>query len=166
MSPPSSRRTFLALLGAAALASCGFRPRGEQNLPFETLYISGGSDAFAVELRRAIEAGSGTRVVDDPKKAQAQLQILNVLQDRVILSLSGAGRVRELELRYQISYRVVDPKGAVLQPQRAIALKRDMTYDDSLVLAKQQEEVLLFQDMQNDAIQQMLRQMALSRRLG
>ncbi|MFZ5555228.1 MAG: LPS assembly lipoprotein LptE [Pseudomonadota bacterium] len=161
-----SRRNFLALLGAAALGlgGCGFRPRGQQELPFKTLYIDGGGDAFSVELRRSIEAGSSTRVVDDPKEAEARLQIVSVLQDRVILSLSGAGRVRELELRYQITYRVVDPKGVALMPSRAIALKRDMTYSDELVLAKQQEEALLFRDMQNDAIQQMLRQLSLIKR--
>lgn len=164
MTPRVSRRRLLAALAALPLAACGFRPRGQQDLAFKTLYISGGTEAFAVDLQRAIEAGSATRVVADAKEAEALLQIVSVVQDRVILSLSGAGRVREVELRYQVTYRVADPKGVELVPARAIALRRDLTYDDSLVLAKQQEEALLIRDMENDAIQQMLRQLALVRR--
>jgi len=37
-----------------------------------------------------------------------------------------------------------------------------MTYDDTVVLAKESEELLLFRDMKTDAVQQMLRRLALS----
>jgi LPS-assembly lipoprotein len=166
MHSPIRRRSFLAFLGASTLvvAGCGFRPRGQQELPFQTLYISGGSREFSRDLRRAIESGSSTLVVDDPKEAEANLLIVSVLQNRVILALSGAGRVQELELQYQVTYRVAGQKGQILIPQRSIALKRDMTYDDSIVLAKQQEEALLYQNMQGDAIQQIVRQLALAQR--
>ena len=40
------------------------------------------------------------------------------------------------------------------------AMSRDMTYSDTQVLAKAEEEKLLYRDMQNDAAQQILRRMA------
>ena len=37
---------------------------------------------------------------------------------------------------------------------------RDLTYDDTQVLAKESEELLLYRDMKSDAIQQMLRRLS------
>ncbi|MEF8752106.1 MAG: LPS assembly lipoprotein LptE [Candidatus Accumulibacter necessarius] len=37
---------------------------------------------------------------------------------------------------------------------------RDLTYDDSNVLAKQQEETLLWRDMESDLVQQLMRRLA------
>jgi len=38
-----------------------------------------------------------------------------------------------------------------------------MTYDDTLVLAKESEEALLFRDMRTDAVRQMLRRLSVAR---
>lgn len=37
---------------------------------------------------------------------------------------------------------------------------REISFSDDRVLAKEQEEVLLYRDMQNDMVQQVLRRMA------
>jgi len=39
-------------------------------------------------------------------------------------------------------------------------LQRDISFVESAVLAKEAEEVLLFRDMQTDAVQQIVRRMA------
>src|SRR5215203_1605066 len=87
------------LLAAATLllASCGFHLRGQADLPFESMYIIG-SPTFATPLSRAVRAGSKTRITTDPKEADVTLQILGEARERSILSLSGAGRVQELQL--------------------------------------------------------------------
>ena len=41
-----------------------------------------------------------------------------------------------------------------------VELNRDLTYSDSDVLAKTQEEDLLWRDMENDLIQQLMRRLA------
>jgi LPS-assembly lipoprotein len=69
-------------------------------------------------------------------------------RDRVILSVSGTGRVSELRLRYLFPYRLTDNKGRDVVPPASVELVRDLTYDDSQVLAKQQEETLLWRDME------------------
>jgi LPS-assembly lipoprotein len=48
-------------------------------------------------------------------------------------------------------------------PPATIELVRDLTYDDSNVLAKQQEETLLWRDMENDLVQQLMRRLAAAR---
>jgi LPS-assembly lipoprotein len=144
------------------IAGCGFHLRGQAKLPFDSIYISG-SQVFASQMARALHAGSQTRVTDNPKDAQVTLQILGENRERIILSLSGAGRVREITLRYQVFYRLTDTKGLELITPSEIALRRDITYSDTDVLGKEQEEALLYRDMQSDAVQQMVRRLEVAR---
>ena len=147
---------------AILVASCGFHPRGQAALPFESIYISG-SPSFANQLTRAIRAGSKTRVLDNPKAADVTLQILSEARERAILSLSATGRVRELQIRYRVAFRVNDKSGEVFLAPNEILLKRDLIYSDTDVLGKEQEEALLYRDMQNDAMQQVVRRLEVAR---
>ncbi|WP_416142349.1 LPS assembly lipoprotein LptE, partial [Hydrogenophaga sp.] len=45
-------------------------------------------------------------------------------------------------------------------PPSQIVLRRDITYNDNLVLSKEAEEALLWRDIQNDLVQQILRRLA------
>jgi LPS-assembly lipoprotein len=144
------------------LAACGFHLRGQATLPFDSVYISG-APVFVSQLARTLRAGSPVRVTDDPKDAQVTLQILSELRERVILSLSAAGRVRELTLRYRVSYRLTDAKGVERIPANEIVLRRDLTYSDTDVLSKEQEEALLYRDMQSDAVQQVVRRLQVAK---
>ena len=160
LTPHASRLTAAAL--CLLLASCGFHLRGQASLPFETMYVSG-SPSFRTLLTRAVRAGSNTRIVDNAKEAQVTLQVVGEQNERVILSLSGSGRVRELQLRYRISYRLTDNESRELLPTTEVQLKRDLTYSDTDVLGKEQEEQLLIRDMRNDAVQQVVRRLQVAR---
>ena len=152
----------LALALTLTLAACGFQLRGQTSLPFATLYVPS-SSALAVELKRNIASGTQTALVDTAEKAQAQLVILGEQREKVILSLNSAGRVREFQLRYKLAFRVVDIKGREYLPQNEIALTRDISFNDSQVLAKEAEETLLYRDMQSDMVQQILRRLGSAR---
>jgi LPS-assembly lipoprotein len=152
----------LALVAAlsVSIAACGFQLRGSSNLPFQTIYVPGSSGGVALDLKRAIESSSKTRVVDSPKNAQAVFELTEAKQEKDILSLTGAGRVREYRLRYVVRYRVHDQKGHDLVPSTTLKQVRDVTFNDSAVLAKEAEDQLLYRDMQTDMVQQILRQLA------
>ncbi|MGZ3160090.1 MAG: LPS-assembly lipoprotein LptE, partial [Burkholderiaceae bacterium] len=45
-------------------------------------------------------------------------------------------------------------------PATDITLKRDMSFTESQLLAKESEEELLYRDMQTDLVQQLLRRLA------
>jgi len=154
-------RAALAVLAAAVLmTACGFQLRGSSNLPFDTIYVPGSGGGVALDLKRSIESSSKTRVVDNPKNAQAVFQLIEARQEKEILSLTGAGRVREYRLRYHVRYRVHDAKGRDLVPPTTLNQVRDVTFNDSQVLAKEAEDQLLYRDMQTDMVQQILRQLA------
>jgi LPS-assembly lipoprotein len=142
------------------VAACGFQLRGTADVPFETLYVPGANAGIALDLKRNLEAGTRARVVDAPQAAQAVIQFTEEVREREILSLTGTGRVREFQLRYRVRWRVHDGKGGEYVPQNTIQLTRDITFNDAEILAKEQEEQLLYRDMQADMVQQIIRRLA------
>ena len=154
------RNLCLALMTSVLLTACGFHLRGAANLPYDTLHVAAPrTSAFANEFRRAVAAGSKTRVVDNPKEALATLQLVAETREKLILSLSGGGRVREFQLRYRITYRLTDKDNKEMRPSTQIMLHRDLSYNDADTLSKESEEALLYRDMQTDAVSQLLRQL-------
>ncbi len=156
-------RASIALL-ALLLAACGFQLRGTVSLPFDTLYLPNATSGIALDLKRNIQSGTATRVVDDAKGAQALLQFTEETRTKDILSLNAAGRVREFRLIYRVAFRVGDGKGGNFLPASTVVLTRDVTYDDADVLAKEAEEQLLFAEMQADMVQQIMRRIATARK--
>ena len=154
----SSRVIALALV--LVLAGCGFRLRGTAEVPFETLYLPNATSGIALDLKRSIQAGTRARVVDEAKGADAVLQFTEEGRSKEILSLTAQGRVREFQLRYRVGFRVHDGKGREFVPASVIQLTRDVTFNDTEILAKEQEEQLLFRDMQTDMVQLIMRRLA------
>ena len=153
---------ILALM--TVLSACGFQLRGQYALPFASVFVSTpGGSVVATELKREL-ANIPTKLMATAKDADVQLNIIEDRRDRQILSLSGAGRVREYELKLRVSYQLVDAKGSVFIPTSEIQLSRILSYDDSHIIAKQQEEALLYQDMERDAVGQILRRMTAIKR--
>lgn len=153
-------KAILPLALALSLAACGFHLRGQQTLPFASLYVPAGSP-LSVELKRNLSAAAkDTRLVADPKEAQAVLGFTSETREKVILSFDSAGRVREYQLRYTVGFRLTDAKGQVYVPTSEIRLTRDISFSDAQVLAKEAEEAQLYRDMQSDMVQQLLRRIA------
>jgi LPS-assembly lipoprotein len=153
-------RFVLGLALCAALAACGFQLRGTADVPFETVYVPGASGGIALDLKRNIQAGTRAKVVDDPKQADAILQFTEETRQKEILSLTGTGRVREYRLIYRVGFRVHDGKGGNYVAPSTIRLTRDISFNDTEVLAKEAEESLLFRDMQTDMVQQVMRRLS------
>jgi LPS-assembly lipoprotein len=147
-------------LSLTLLAGCGFQLRGAYALPYDSLFLAMPDySELGAGLKRAIRASGSTQIAVRPEEAQASFVPTLDAREKDILSLSGTGRVREIRLRYRYAYRVVDVQGRDLIPPGQIELTRDMTYDDSNVLSKEQEENLLWRDMQNDMVQQLMRRL-------
>ena len=159
-----SSRNALVVALLLTLAACGFKLRGTAEVPFETLFLPGATGGIALDLKRNIQVGTNAKVVDDPGKAEAVLQFTEETRQKEVLSLTGAGRVREFQLRYRVGFRVHDGKGGEYIPQSTIQLTRDVTFNDTEILAKEQEEQILFRDMQADMVQQILRRLAAAKK--
>ncbi|ENO89733.1 LPS assembly lipoprotein LptE [Thauera linaloolentis] len=161
--PPARRRLLLGTAGLAGLllTGCGFKLRGPQRLDFATVHINTSElSELGASLRRLIATSGSTTVVDDPAQADARLQILADNRGREILSLTGAGKVREYQLTQILRFQLLDKGGKALIPPTTISASREFTFDDSQVLGKEQEETLLYNDMQQDLLQQLMRRLA------
>lgn len=157
-------RGLLALIIAATLAGCGFHLRGvgSGNLPYKTMHIALPDTAEVnIWLQRYIKASGSTTIVDEAKEADAIFQQLSDTRQKTILSVNAQGRVREYRLQLDYRFRVVNQKGQVLVPANEINLSRDITFDDSNVLAKDLEEGLLWRDMNNDLVNQIMRRLSI-----
>ncbi len=158
------RRLFLIVLVLAmsgAVGGCGFKLRGAYTLPFDTLYIAypENTPLYSV-LKRGIEASTQTRIVTDKKKAQASFVVVGDVQAQNILALDTAGNVAEYQLVRTFSFRVNDAADHELIPPSAIAIHRDVSFNNAQALAKESEDALLWRDIENDLVQQILRRLA------
>jgi LPS-assembly lipoprotein len=154
------RRIFL-LAVAVTLSACGFHLRGSYAMSFDTLYIAlPETQELRAVLKRNIEASSQVRVVNEAKGAQAMLSITADLPAKNVLSLDSAGRVREFQLVRTVGFRLQDADKRDLLPPGQIVIRRDITFNDAQVLSKESEEALLWRDIQDDLVQQMLRRLA------
>jgi LPS-assembly lipoprotein len=161
------RRALLSLAASAAalsLAGCGFALRKAPNFAFTTLY-SGLSESspLGVELRRSLRSTGKVEVINDPRQINQAQVILDVLSDqreKVVLSLNASGQVREFQLRLRFRFRLRTLAGKELIPETEILLQRDISFNESAVLAKEAEEALLYRDMQSDVVQQIMRRLA------
>jgi LPS-assembly lipoprotein len=153
------KRLLFSLL-VSALAGCGFHLRGAADLPFASVYVPSATSGIGLDLARNIRAGTNVKLVDDAKQADAIVELTGETRGKEILSLTGTGRVREFRLRYRVGFRVHDGKGNEFVPQSTLELTRDVTFNDSQVLAKESEEQLLYRDMQSDMVQQIMRRLA------
>ena len=160
----SPLRLLLALIIAAALTGCGFHLRGigSGNLPYKAMYIALPDTADVnIWLQRYIKASGSTEIVEDAKMADAIFQQLGDNRLKTILSVNAQGRVREYRLQLTYTFRIVNQKGQVLVPSNEVALTRDISFDDSNILAKDLEEGLLWRDMTNDLVNQIMRRLSI-----
>ncbi|UCV14684.1 LPS-assembly lipoprotein LptE [Quatrionicoccus australiensis] len=157
-------RLLLAVIIAAVLTGCGFHLRGtvSGNLPYKTFYIAlPDTSEINVWLQRYIKASGNTEIVSDAQNAEAIFQQVSDGRQKTILSVNAQGRVREYRLQMNYTFRVVNAKGQILVAPSEINLIRDITYNDSAVLAKDLEEAMLWRDMNTDLVNQIMRRLSL-----
>lgn len=148
-------------LAALLLAACGFHLRGDQKLPFPTIFVQApANSAVGATLSRQIRSGTETRTVPLAVEAGAVLEILGESQSKDILTLNAQGRAVEYKLIYRLRFRLHDGKGHEYIPATELSAQRDISINDSQVLSKESEEALLYHDMQTDLVQQLLRRVA------
>ena len=140
------------------IAGCGFHLRGDATLPYATLYVSGPTGTSLTRALIRVLNSSTVKIVERQEDAEVSLIILTDTREKSILSLSGAGRAQEYELRERVSFRIVTAKEPDL-PLNEIVTQRTISFNDAQILAKESEEGLLYRDMENDTVQQLLRRL-------
>jgi LPS-assembly lipoprotein len=155
------RRAMITAMGASSLlVACGFQLRGVTELPFSRIALEGFAprSPLADELRRTLSQSA--EVVATPAQAQVVLFALNDKRERGVVASTTAGQVRELQLRVRLEFRLATPGGRELIPATELLLTRDMSYSETVALAKEYEEAQLLRAMQTDIVGQLMRRLA------
>ena len=157
---PVRRRMLILAVPTLAAAGCGFALRRNPELPFRRIALVGFAprSPLGEELHRALAAG--VDVIEQPARADVVFEALEDARQRVVVSSTAAGQVRELQLRVRLMFRLSTPKGRSLIAPTELLQSRDMNYNESVALAKEQEEAELFRAMQGDIVAQVMRRLA------
>lgn len=156
------RGAWLAALPLLPLAGCGFQLRGAQELKFRTVQLVGFKphSPLEKELRKTINASSTTRVVDSGGEAQVLLEATTDNRERHVVATTSAGQVRQISVRVRFTFKVRTPGDRELIAPTELLLGRDISYNESDALAKEQEEELLYRALQTDIVSQVMRRLA------
>lgn len=152
----------LVVIGAVALAGCGFHLRKEATLPPSMakvhLDVADPLSPLARDLLKALPR-SGTVVVDKVEPGVAVLQIPVSTFTTDVLTVSGTARASEYQIRYHVEFGVQDAAGATIVPHQVIELSRDFTFDASQALGVGPEQDLLKQELERDMVETLLRRL-------
>jgi LPS-assembly lipoprotein len=115
------------------------------------------------ELKRNLASLGAVQLITDvaqKPRAQAILDVLSETREKNVVGMNASGQVREFQLRVRVNFRLSTPQGAELIAATELLQQRDISFNESAVLAKEAEEALLYRDMQTDIVQQLMRRLA------
>jgi LPS-assembly lipoprotein len=150
-----------ALSLGALLAGCGFKLRGSLNFAFDSIAVNPATGGqVAAELRRAL--ASNLRLVEPGGQPPAQvvLDVVSEQREKTVVGVNTSGQVREFQLRIRVRFKLRSTQGKDLIEETELLQQRDISFNESAVLAKESEEALLYRDMQSDLVQQLMRRLA------
>jgi len=149
------------LVSLVVISACGFHLRGASEFPFKSIYVSGSElTPFGVSLRRNLKGQENTKLTESESDADVVLQIISERPEKVILSLTVQGFVREYTLNSFLTIQVHDKNGKVILPSTTIVLHRVISNNENMALSKASEEAMLYKDMQSDMVQQVVRRLS------
>jgi LPS-assembly lipoprotein len=152
-------RFYLITLLITTLFGCGFHLRGPSDIPFESIFIEGNTLVISRDLKQSLET-SNIAILQSPKDAELRLELVGEENEKRILSLAGAGTVNEFELYYRVHYRTKLAGQETWSDVYTIESRRDFTYSDATLLAKQTEEQKLNENMQDDVLNNLMRRLS------
>ena len=126
------------------------------------------SSPLGSELKRNLGSLGTVQIIRDAAQrgsAQAVLDILSEQREKTVVGVNASGQVREFQLRVRIRFQLRTPQGKELIAPTEMLQQRDISFNESAVLAKEAEEALLYRDMQTEIVQQLMRRLAAVRTL-
>lgn len=160
---------LLLALCLPLLSGCGFHLRGRESVELPPALARvwvdmGASQAYPlllVEMRNALATRAGVTLADKASGAAVLTLYGEAVQSEAeIASIGGVPITSGYILSYKVSYRLQDADGNTLVPGKTVKLQRQYGYDRTNVVAKEKEQDFLRTEMQRDAVQQILRQLA------
>lgn len=157
-----TRSASLLSLGVAVLLSaCGFHLEGHAPLPKQLgvtfVETQDRQSDFAQGLRKALLT-AGAQVTDDSLRATATVHVLEDTVTPRVLAVSSTNLPREYEITYTVRFSVSSGAKDLLPPQQ-LSLSRDYSFDEHVLLAKNNEEAILRGALARDLVDVVMRRL-------
>ncbi len=157
------RVRFACLLAVAlALSGCGFHLQGRVPLPaaLATTRVIADDDQtdFVQGLRRALLT-SGGKLTESSERATGVVRVHKDEVTQKIISVSANNIPREYEVTYTVEFSVEGTSGELL-PSQKVSVTRDYSFDETKLLAKENEEAILREGMARDLVAIVMRRLA------
>jgi LPS-assembly lipoprotein len=155
-------RRLLCMLPLTLLAGCGFQLQGREQLPASLaspwVDTDDAQTDFVVDLRRALLA-SGARLAARRDQASSVLHVQRDELTQRVLSVSARNIPREFELTYTVRLEV-EAGGKTLLPEEQFEVSRDLSFDESQLLAKEREQEVLRAALARDLVGVVMRRLS------
>ena len=160
------RNWLVVLSGAMLLSACGWQLQGVRRVPeaLAPLYLdlSDEHSAFSRSLVRRLHE-AGVNVTASKLSANAVLRVSTDTSGHHVASVSALNEPQQYEVYYRVEYRLdrVQAGAGPLLPPQVMNAARTITYDKTLALAKQREELNLRNTLADELAGQVLRRLSL-----
>jgi len=156
-------KTFItvltALLLSLVLSSCGFRLKGDYQLPPSLLDLNLQSSDHHSELSRLVRHQLARYQVNLVNTDDAPvLRLGKDTFERGTLSLFSSGQVAEYELIYTVNYQLVLKESEVQNFE--LSIRRDYLDDPQSAQAKSRERAQLLREIRSEAAQKIVYQLS------
>jgi LPS-assembly lipoprotein len=144
------------------MSACGFHLQGHKPLPaaLHVTYVQAADrqSDFVQDLRKELLT-SGAQLTKQSEGATAVVRILTDNFQRRVVSVSATDQPAEFEITYTVRFSVTVADKEVLAPQEVSAV-RDYTFDETILLAKENEEAILREALARDLADVVMRRLA------
>lgn len=141
------------LLMTLLLSACGYHLRGAVDLPKElkAVYLQGESPELHDQFAKSLDSSLG-KLLSSQDKAGIVIRFFDEKLNRRVLSLSARGRANDFELEYRVEYEFATAGNAILMPRQAIEVKREYFNDQQDIIAKDNEETVIRNEIYQQAV--------------
>ena len=157
-------QTLLLVATLILVTACGWQLRNSQIIPqnLGSLHLSSADSRsnLIAELTRALDV-YGVKVVADADAANYSVVIVDFKSTRRIGTTNASARVAEYQLNEEVEFLIVDAKGNNLIPLSTASVERVYEFNERDVLASDNEEQLIKEEMRADIIYQILNRLRL-----
>jgi len=152
-------RIVLAAVLTLSLSACGFHLRGESKLhtSFSTLSIEGREgQAFRQILVGKLEKSG----VEIDSSAPYTILLLDEESERRVSAYSTRAKSAGFELKRTITFKIIGPSQKVEEVKETeMFSRRHLLFRENQVVGKQDEEVLLWQEMDQELAERIIRKL-------
>lgn len=149
------------LLLSLLVAGCGFKMRGQADLPFKAIYTNiSRQSSFGIYIYRLLKASSpDTVMVNKMDQADIIVTQLGMNRAQTEVSLDADGKVEEYEISLSFHFSVSDTQGNELIPPTTISSSQLLPYDEKAADAKAAEMQLMYSTMEKTIADRLYRRL-------